>query len=421
MTNAELLTVRGATIRDLPKVITERGIAASGDGGGAKFKEAIYTRDIGYFGLQVLEKPQNGELKSILSAIENSLITTAEFQGKEFDDRTGQQPGEFPHECFGAMSNQEMLTRIKNSGGPVKEVDGHLEMVTWWALDATPLWICLFADYIRVTGNDYLKRRLWGNFEAGLAWMYEYGDEDRDGLIEGGSVGPHGPKNQWWKDSENSLIDEEGKFPTLPIAPLDVNSFAFLAEVKAAELYLSEEKTGKAQDLLKKAKERQELINKLFWVEDLETISPALDSSKAPIRIITSDGVIALWAGVLEKEKALKVIGRNLEEDLLTDFGLRTRSRLSKQYNPNDYQNGNVWPHLALIAAAGCEKLGLAAEAEKFEAPLPRIAQRGFEELLVVDDEGNPHPYLEDEKPAACFPQTLSLGGALNRTACIII
>lgn len=415
MSPAELLAIRGEIIRELPKIITEQGIGASVNG---KFKNAVYLRDAGYFGLLALDKPQNEESQLVTQGIKNTLLTTARHQGTKINPATEEQPGRFPHEIFyGPNTDQQHLAKIKANGGPVVETNGHLEMVTWWALDATPLWICLFTEYVTATQDEDLKGFLWPNFEAGLEWMRVFGDKDGDGLIEGSPSHKNSSKNQWWKDSENSLIDEDGNFPLIPIAPLDVNSFAFLAEIKSASLYESMGDHKKAKDLLGNAQKRKELINKKYWTEDLQIISPALDGAKRPVRIVTSDNVIALWAGVLEHEIALQVVRRNLEPDMLTPYGLRTRSRLSKQYNPLDYQNGNVWGHLALLAAAACEKMGFYEQSKQFEASLEKSIELNFVELTGVDDLGHPFPYLEQGKPAACAPHTFHLGAALNRTA----
>lgn len=396
---------RQVALEKLPQIIIPSGIAASGEG---KFRNVIFCRDGAYFILSTLTKPQNGELPTLRAAARNTLMTTARFQTEK---------GEFPHEIHDENSDQERLASLKKEGVvEQKELDGKVVWVGYQngLLDGAPLWIASFATYIESSGDRETLDLLWPNFESGLSWIYKYGDLDGDGLIEGGTTEI---RNPWWKDSRNSLIDEDGNLPAPPISPLDANSFAYLAEISAANLYLLRGDTKKAEVLQKAAEARKQLVNKLFWMSDLNTFTPALDGRKQPVRIVTSDAALALWTGIIEDDKVRQTVNRLLEPDLLTPCGLRTRSRFSKRYNSLDYQNGNVWPHLALLAAAACEKLGLAREAEKFEESLPEIARLGFPELLVVDDKGNPHPYLEDEKPAAGTLQAFPLGGALNRTA----
>jgi glycogen debranching enzyme len=316
-----------------------------------------------------------------------------------------------PHEMHDEKSDQKRLAEIKVNGGPVVEVDEHLEMTTYWARDTNVLWNSLFSKYVQVTGDWEFRDRLWPNFEASVRWLTEHGDIDGALLIEG-------PHNQWWKDSETSLVDEEGKMPIDPIAALDVNSFAYLSDLASAWLYESRGDHYTARTLRERALKRKDLINKSFWMEDVDLYTPALDTAKKPIKIVTSDSVFPLWVGIPDSLRAKKIVDRLMQPDLLTKWGPRTRSRNSTQYNPAEYQNGNVWYQLASIAATGCERYGLTKEADVFDECVYRSSSElGFPELSEVDDCNNVIPYKENGVPVACNPHTWVIGGVLNRTA----
>lgn len=206
--------------------------------------------------------------------------------------------------------------------------------------------------------------------------------------------------------------------PVDPVATIDVNSFAYLSDLASAWLYESKGNYQKAQELRKRASRRRALIDKLFWMEDVGLYAPAIDAAKKPIRIVTSDSVFPLWLKIPDEVKAKRIVDRLMEPDLLTRWGPRTRSRNSTQYNPAEYQNGNVWHQLAAIAAAGCEKYGLTKETVIFdECVYLSSIKLGFPELSEVDDHNNVLPYTEKGVPVACNPQTWVLGGVLNRTA----
>src|SRR3990167_2027542 len=409
MTSVEAIErTRQLAIEQLPRAITEKGIAAAVEG---RFKDVIFTRDYSIFGLLTLEKPQNGENYIILEGIRRSLETSARHQGVKFDLKTSETPDQMPHEIHDEKSDQQRLLEIKSNGGPIVEVNGHLEMITYWARDTNALWNSLFSKYVQVTGDWAFRDRLWPNFEASVRWLTVHGDIDGDLLIEG-------PHNQWWKDSETSLVDEQGRMPLDPVATLDVNSFAYLSDILSADLYESKGNLRMAQMLRERALERRRLINKLFWIEDFGLYAPAIDAAKKPISIQTSDSVFPLWVGIPDSQRAERVVARLVQPDLLTMWGLRTRSRHSTKYDPGEYQNGNVWFQLAAIAAAGCERYGLTQEAVVFDDCVYRTSSElGFPELSEVDDQNNVFPYRENGVPVACNPQTWVIGGVLNRTA----
>lgn len=411
----ELAEARAEAVKKLPLIETDKGTAACGEG---RFSKVKFLRDAAYFNLFALDKPQNGELPLIVEGAKRTLVTCARYIGKKTDrlTGTGEQEDRMPHEIQDGDCDQERLAQIKASGGPVVEVDGHLEMVNYWALDTNALWNCLFARYVKMTRDFAFRDQIWGAFEASGRWLTKQGL-----LIQGGNESPEVPRNQWWKDSENSLIDEAGNLPHYPVVPLDVNSWAYLSDLMSAELYSLRGNYETAKFLTARAVQRKQLINQLFWIEDLGVFAPALDAFRRPIRIVTSDVVIALWTGVIAEDKQDQVVRRLMEPDLLTPWGLRTRSRYSTQYNTEAYQNGNVWPHLAGIAAAACERLGRYEEAQVFDAALLHLSQNDFKELFIVDDDNNILPYTEkdpltgEEREVACRFQAFGLGVILNR------
>ncbi len=412
----ELEAARVKAVEKLPLLISSDGIAASAEG---RFRGAIFLRDAAIFGLLTLSKKQNGELEQIREGVRRTLYITAEHQGKSdvLNPVSLEYKNRMPHEIHGPNADQERLACMRDQGAPVTEVDGHLEMVTHWALDVNALWNCLFVQYIELTGDEKTKRDLWPAFIRSQRWLNGQGL-----LIKGGREFAKVPINQWWKDSENSLIGEDGNLPDYPIAPLDVNSFAFLSDVLSARLMETEGFYGDANVLRFRALRRKELINKLFWMDDLKMFTPALDKRNNPVMIETSDQAIALWTGVIEKEKVKLVADRLLASDFLTTYGVRSRSRNSKQYNPRDYQNGNVWNQIAAIAAEGCEKSGLFEEAQIFDSRVQRLADLNFVELHDEDDDGVVKPYFEEDKegnlvPVACNNQGWVLGGVIARSA----
>lgn len=413
----DFLRARQAAIDAFSRNVTERGTVAAGLG---RF-HAIFIRDAATAECEAFEKPQNGSLPILALGARRTLITAAERQGVKYSMITRETKGAIFHEGHGYDGDQEHLAAIARAedGKWVREVDGHFEGENWRDLDSTFWWICLLGDYVAETQDFELMEQLWPNFEAAVSWMGRYGRK----LIKGGFEGGKPPRNLGWKDSENAFVDEKGELPIYPVAPLDVNSVAYVADRKAAELYEMSGNDKKARSLRSRADERRELIDKLFWLDEYSLYAPAVDAFNHPVRIRTSDSAYALWAGVANGRTS-QIAQSMLESDLFIEGrGLRTRSTYSKQFSTEDYQNGNIWYHLAPMAAAGCEKNGLAEAAVVFDSCIPTIVKEEFPELDCADRSNNVFPYTEGDpqtglkRPVGCKYFTMTIGGTLNRLA----
>src|SRR2546423_9607012 len=83
--------------------------------------------------------------------------------------------------------------------------------------DATPLFLILYAQYFRWTGDLAFARELLPNVRAALDWIDHWGDRDGDGLVEYECRSPGGLRNQGWKDSWDSMVHADGRLAEPPI------------------------------------------------------------------------------------------------------------------------------------------------------------------------------------------------------------
>jgi glycogen debranching enzyme len=70
-----------------------------------------------------------------------------------------------------------------------------------------------------------------------------------------------------------------------------------------------------------------------------------------------------LWSGIVQPERAGRVVQRLMAPDMRTGWGIRTLSAEHRSYNPYSYQNGSVWPHDNAIIARGFRRYGFVTEA----------------------------------------------------------
>ena len=138
----------------------------------------------------------------------------------------------------------------------------------------------------------------------------------------------------------------------------------------------------------------------------------ALEADDRPCSVISSNPGQALWTGIVDTDKAGKVVDRLLAPDMYNGWGIRTLSRHERRYNPIGYHLGTVWPHDNALIAAGCRRYGYDAAARRiFQGMLE--AAMGFDHYRLPEvfagfareEYGVPVHY-----PVACHPQAWAAG-----------
>ncbi|MBI2983876.1 MAG: amylo-alpha-1,6-glucosidase, partial [Chloroflexi bacterium] len=282
------------------------------------------------------------------------------------------------------------------------------------SVDATPLFVVLFAETVRWTGDRALWREILPAAERALEWCDgPHGDVDRDGYVEYGGHESE-MRNQGWKDSALSLSHRDGRWADLPAALVEVQGYVYAAKLGLAELYELDGDRARADRLRGEARELAQAFERDFWMEDERCYAQALDAHKAQVPAVTSNAAHALWSGIAGMDRAAHVVRRLMEPDMFTGWGIRTLSSGYPTYNPMSYHNGSVWPHDNALIADGFARYGHREEAAAvieglFEAgkrfPNARLPELfcGFARDLRFSS--RPADYL-----VACIPQAWSAG-----------
>src|SRR5205085_12128861 len=87
-----------------------------------------------------------------------------------------------------------------------------------------------------------------------------------------------------------------------------------------------------------------------------DTYALALDGSKRPCRVLTTNAGHVLWAGAADVEPGCRLAARSTAPDLFTGYGLRTLESGARRYSPLSYHNGSVWPHDNALVAEGLRR-----------------------------------------------------------------
>jgi glycogen debranching enzyme len=326
-----------------------------------------------------------------------TLRFLARLQGTVADDFTDQEPGKILHE----HRRGEMAAC------------GEIPFVPYYgSVDATPLFVMLFAQYVRWTANDAFARELWPAVERALAWMETAAAAQGAGYLAYARRSPLGLVNQGWKDSHDAVMHASGRLAQAPIALAEVQGYQHAALLGAADVARGLGRTELAFTLAERARRLRERFEADFWLPDEAFYAEALDGDGRPCGVITSNPGHLLWTGLVSPSRAQIVARRLMADDMFTGWGIRTLSSRERLYNPMSYHNGSVWPHDTALAAVGMRRY-------RFTEPFLTLATALFEAALQFEGLRVPElfcgftraeGYGPTRYPVACAPQAWAAG-----------
>jgi len=218
--------------------------------------------------------------------------------------------------------------------------------------------------------------------------------------------------NQGWKDSGDAIVTADGRLARPPISLVEVQGYVYMAKHAIADLYERIGEAERAADLRRQADDLRARFNRDFWLEDEGFFALALEADSRPCAVISSNPGQALWTGIVDPDKAGKVMDRLLASDMYNGWGIRTLSRKERRYNPIGYHLGTVWPHDNALIAAGCRRYGSGAAARQ-------IFQGLLEAAMWFDHYRLPEVFagfareeygVSVHYPVACHPQAWAAG-----------
>ncbi len=278
------------------------------------------------------------------------------------------------------------------------------------SIDATPLFIMLAGAYYERTGDQAFIAQIWSNIERALQWIDHAGDLDGDGFVEYSRRSKDGLVHQGWKDSQDAVFHADGRSAEGPIALCEVQGYVFAAKRRAAQLALVLGHMEQSKLLLKEADKLRTQFERSFWCNDLASYALALDGSKQPCRVKTSNAGHCLWTGIADYKHGMRTAKTLIGGDMFNGWGVRTVAASDLRYNPMAYHNGSVWPHDNALIAAGMAAYGFKQGALKilcglFDASQFLELQRLPELFCGFSRRSGEGPTLY---PVACSPQTWS-------------
>lgn len=434
MTADDLINI---SYRSILELATQEGINASARG---EIYGCIFGRDSFITILKLLKIASNHEIgnrinvEPFLEISARALSNLISLQGKETNLESGEEPGKFIHE----YRKEKYDHLVYRTHRPWFLYPDKI-MRNYDSIDSTPLGLIAIYKYWELTGDDSFLLSSLPSVEEGLNWIITYGDRDKDHLLEYELPGDrvHGGLSvQSWTDSKESLARPDGTFPLYPIAPVEVQGYAWLALKLWSDFYIDTthqyvRSESFSTKLLNHANNLRKKFNELFIFETEKLNFPvqALDGIKKQIQTVTGNPLLLLWATYENKGQTEAIIDKDLIPNMVKrifmpdmfdkDAGIRTMSTKSQTYMPgqNSYHNGSFWPKLNGLSHEGLKKWGYVNEAELLrDASLKPIHFFGTPIELYVknEDPGDYMLYKSESGQESCRHQAWSAAAALD-------
>ncbi len=276
--------------------------------------------------------------------------------------------------------------------------------------------IGLAAAYARSGDARWLRKRRDLALRV-LDWMDRDGDLDGDGLYEYRTfAGPHGLKNQGWKDSGEAILYPDGAPVADPIVVCEIQAMFAAAKHAMGCAFASTGDDALAQDLQRQADAARRRFEQALWMENEGFVALGLDAEKRQIRTLASNAGESLAYGPLDTAKARRVADRIMQADFFTGWGLRTLPSSHPAYDPLGYHIGSVWPCFTALTARGFARYGFTDHLHALAGALFDATQL-FERGRLPELFGGHPRDASGRRPGlyrdACWPQAWSAGAII--------
>ena len=214
---------------------------------------------------------------------------------------------------------------------------------------------CWPARTYKRTGDRAFVESIWSNVQRALEWIDHYGDVDGDGFVEYPSqVKTRSHPSRLERFSRRDFSRRRRVLPKAPIALCEVQGYVYAAKLAASDLATLFGDDAQPHETDETSENLAPPIRrKPSGVKTLSTYAIALDGSKQPCRVRTSNAGHCLFAGIATEEHARRVATTLTDETSFSGWGIRTVASSEARYNPMSYHNGSVWPHDNSLIAAG--------------------------------------------------------------------
>jgi glycogen debranching enzyme len=392
---------------------------------GENFNHTLFARDSAISARQLI-----GHDPTIAH---ETILALASRQGAQFNPRTEEEPGRMHHEERDMTKWKAGLpNKLMRSALSVLWGGSATNMMTYFSMDATPLYLLLVSDYTvydasildeRVTLRDGSNISIAESLEAAADWII--GHQTQEKLIEIPRHNRYSLTHQTWKDSLTGYIHGNGDSLNLsqPVAYLEVQALCVDSLIRTADT-LKKRSPQKAIHWKKVAEEITQATLHDFWEEGSQYFISSIDRDKHGERrknsVEQSDPGWLLNTAIFDhlsererKKYVSGIISKLFSADFLTDAGIRSRSlQYADVLAVADYHGAlTSWPIDTYMISQGLRRQGFAKLADQLDARIINSVNISgeFYEFFIVDKDGTVVLNLEQAKKRGSHAKTLAI------------
>lgn len=320
-----------------------------------------------------------------------TLPMLAQRQGRTRDDWRDEQPGRILHEAqFGPVSQLGFTPRDRYYG----------------SLTSASLFPIVLSQFWTWTGDASQVEPLLEPALKALRWLDEEA-RSQDGCFYAISTrSREGLKNQTWKDSDDSIVDEDGAVVEQPVAASEEQAFVYAAKLGIAQTLSDLGREEEAERLVRDAHALKQRFEDAFWMDDVGCYAMALTPDGRQVRSIGSNALRCVSAGIVDASRVERMMERLFQDDMFSGWGMRTLSSRHASFNPYAYHRGTVWPVEHGGTAQGCVRYGLHDCAHRLARAMFEVA--GLFEFGRLPECFSGHPRDDAHPFPALYPASNS-------------
>ncbi|HVZ19389.1 MAG TPA: hypothetical protein VG897_19880, partial [Terriglobales bacterium] len=244
-----------------------------------------------------------------------------------------------------AKTALEFIMHVQRENGRIPhEISQTATLTDWWnkypygtaSVDATPLFIIAFDDYVTQSGDVEFAKVNWDH----LAKAYEFlkSTYDQEGFARNQPIG-HG-----WVEGG----------PLVPIhSELYESGLAVQAERSLSHLAQLAGKINVAVEMQVTANTRLKKVERKYWIPAKNTYAFGIKPDGTMNEMPSVEATVPMWFGLLDQAHSNAMIDQLASSHHSTDWGMRIISDEESIYSPDGYHYGAVWPLFTGWAAVG--------------------------------------------------------------------
>ena len=134
-----------------------------------------------------------------------------------------------------------------------------------------------------------------------------------------------------WKDSGDAVVYPDGSLVKGPKALCELQGYVYDAWLRMADIYSELGDEERARTLREKAAALHDKFNAEFWDEESGYYAFCLDGDKRKLLSVASNPGHCLWSGIVQPDRAERVVKRLMQPDMWSGWGIRTLSSVIRR------------------------------------------------------------------------------------------